>query len=61
MQEFSGSVLEGLGQGPQQHGELWGVQLEQGDQNHLGRLGIKGSQRGQWLEVIKEGVHFFPH
>lgn len=58
MQEFSGSVLEGLGQGPQQHGELWGVQLKQGNQNHLSRLGIKGSQRGQRLEVIREDVPF---
>ena len=38
VQQLGGSVLEGLGQRSQQHGELWGVELEQGDQHHLGCL-----------------------
>ena len=38
LQQLGGSVLEGLGQRSQQHGELWGVELEQGDQHHLGGL-----------------------
>lgn len=38
VQQLGGSVLEGFGQGAQQHGELWSVELKQGDQNHLGRL-----------------------
>lgn len=38
VQQFGGSVLEGFGQSTQQHGELWGVELKQSDQHHLGRL-----------------------
>lgn len=38
MQQLGGPVLEGFGQGPQQHGELGRVQLKQGDEHHLGRL-----------------------
>lgn len=38
VQQLGGSVLEGLGQRSQQHGELGRVELEQGDQHHLGRL-----------------------
>ena len=38
VQQLGGSVLEGLGQGSQQHGELRGVELEQRDQDHLSRL-----------------------
>lgn len=40
VQQFGGSVLEGLGQSAQQHGELRGVELEQGDQHHLRRLQV---------------------
>lgn len=38
VQQFGGSVLEGLGQSSQQHGELRSVKFKQGDQHHLGRL-----------------------
>lgn len=38
VQQFCGSVLESFGQSSQQHGELWGVELKQSDQHHLGRL-----------------------
>lgn len=38
MQQFGGSILEGFGERPQQHGELGGVKLKQSDQHHLGRL-----------------------
>lgn len=42
VQQLGGSVLEGFGQSTQQHGELRRVELEQSDQDHLGRL--KGSR-----------------
>lgn len=35
MQEFGGPILESFRQCSQEHGELWCVQLEQGDQDHL--------------------------
>lgn len=38
VQQLGGSVLEGFGQSTQQHGELRRVELEQSDQDHLGRL-----------------------
>lgn len=38
VQQFGGSILEGLGQSSQQHGELRGVELKQGNQHDLGRL-----------------------
>lgn len=40
VQKFGGSVLEGFGQSSQQHGELWGVELKQSDQHHLGGLEV---------------------
>lgn len=43
MQEFGGSILEGFRQRSQEHSELWGVQLEQGDQHHLSSLQYKHS------------------
>lgn len=38
VQQFGGSILERLRERPQQHGELWGVELKQSYQHHLGRL-----------------------
>ena len=46
VQQLGGAVLEGLGQRPQQHGELRRVELEQRDQDHLGRLCVWGGGGG---------------
>lgn len=38
VQQLSGTILEGLGQSAQQHGELRRVELKQSNQDHLSRL-----------------------
>lgn len=43
MQEFGGPILESFRQCSQEHGELWCVQLKQGDQDHLSGLRYKNS------------------
>lgn len=40
VEQLGGSILEGFGQSSQQHGELWGVELKQGNQHHLGCLKV---------------------
>lgn len=42
VQQLGGPVLKGFGQGSQEHGELRGVELEQGDQHYLRRLHSSG-------------------
>ena len=59
VEQLGGSVLEGLGQRPQQHGELGGVQLKQRDQHHLGSLqGTAGhtGHRGHREGMVSVGV-----
>lgn len=54
VQQFGGSILEGLGQSSQQHGELWGVELKQGDQHHLGGLeAVQHNRLGCWTQSGK--------
>lgn len=58
VQQLGGPVLEGLGQGPQQHGELRRVQLKQGDQHHLGRLHTRThrqehTQWSRWCQICE--------
>lgn len=48
VEQFGGPVLEGLRQRSQQHGELWGVELKQGDQHHLGGLEAGQRNRLRW-------------
>lgn len=60
VEQLGGAVLEGFGQGSQQHGELRRVQLEQRDQNHLGRLRAEqqnrsGNTRGRDVSVSLPG------
>lgn len=51
VQQLGGAVLEGFGQGAEQHGELGGVELKERDQHHLRRLntntqsGLQGARR----------------
>lgn len=63
VQQFGGSVLEGFGQSPQQHGELRGVELKQSDQHHLGRLEVQvagqdgghgSSKKDQMVSLVPE-------
>lgn len=48
VQQLGGPVLEGFGEGSQQHGELRGVELEQRDEHHLGGLQAVGHYGLGW-------------
>lgn len=56
VEQLGGAILEGFGQGSQQHGELWRVQLEQRDQNHLGRLRAEQQNQSRNTKGRKRSV-----
>lgn len=58
VQQLGGSILESFGQSPQQHCELWSVELKQGNQHHLGRLQVQDSGEDGGYSSTKKADEF---
>lgn len=59
MEQFGCSVLEGFGQSSQEHGEFWGVELKQSDEDYLSCLKVQNAGKGGMAVQREQLVSWF--